>query len=180
MKFPWFRRWLKKSDERASVQPPPPQAPPAPMTSTVDLTLTRRMFYRTVDLSQDAPCPRCGKTLSPETGVYFVATREGGQQGDNFMLSGDFGFYCGTCPTVVIDPEKLIDLMQIGATRWDVGDAYTVLGLIAMEAIPEAQSDVPIDELDAIPLVPFEPGDCPRRWTKQRQRKGKPKRKKRR
>jgi hypothetical protein len=180
MKFPWFWRWRKSPDDDTPVQPTPTQSPPAATAATVDLTLTRRMFYRAVNPSLDTPCPRCGKTLSPEPGVYFIATRQGGQQGDHFMISGDFGFYCGACPTVVIDPEKLIDLLQVGATRWDVGDAYTVLGLIAMEAIPEDQRDVPIDELDAIPLVPFEPGDRPRRSSKPRRRKGKSKRKKRR
>ncbi len=180
MKFPWFRRWRKAADDDTSEQPTPTQAWPAVTSSMVDLTLTRRMFYRAVDPSRDTACPRCEETLSPETGLYFIATRKGGKQGDNFMISGDFGFYCPACPTVVIDPEQLVDLLQVGATKWDVGDAYTVLGLIATEAIPEEQKDVPFGELDAIPLVPFEPGDRPRRSPKQQRRKGKSKRKKRR
>jgi hypothetical protein len=89
------------------------------------------MFYRAVNPSQDTPYPRCGKTLSPETGVYVIATRQGRQQGDHFMISGDFGFYCAACPTVVIDPEQAVDVLQIGATGWDVGDAYSVLQLVA-------------------------------------------------
>lgn len=48
---------------------------------------------------------------------------------------------------MVIDPEKLVDILHIGASKWDVGDAYAVRGLIAMEAIPEEQRDVPFDEL---------------------------------
>ncbi|ETX05218.1 MAG: hypothetical protein ETSY2_24275 [Candidatus Entotheonella gemina] len=109
-----------------------------------------------------------------------MATRQDGQQGDNFIMSGDFGFYCPACPTVVIDPEKLGDMLQAGNSRWDVGDAYSVLGLVAMEAIPEDQRDMPFDELDAMPLVPFDPGDRPRRSPKQRQRKAKSKRRKKR
>lgn len=180
MNFPWFRRRRKAPDDAASVPPTQAQEPSTPMTSTVDLTLTRRVFYRVVNPSLGTQCPRCGEPLSPEIGVYFIATRQGGRQGDNFMISGDFGFYCPACPTVVIDPEKLVDILQMGATRWDVGDAYTVLGLIATEAIPAEQSDVPFDELDAIPLVPFEPGDRPRPSPNKRRRKGKSKRKKRR
>jgi hypothetical protein len=116
--------------------------------------------------------------LSPETGVYVIATRQGGQPGDHLMISGDFGFYCANCPTVVMDPEKLTHLLQVGASGWEVGDAYAVLGLMAMEAIAEDQRDAPIDALDAIPLVPFEPGDRPRRSSKARRRKGESKRKK--
>ena len=130
MKFPWFWRWRKRPDDDTPVQPTPTQALPA-TASTVDLTLTRRMFYRAVNPSQDTPCPRCGKTLSPETGVYVIATRQGGQQGNHFMISGNFGFYCASCPTVVIDPEQVVDVLQIGATGWDVGDAYSVLQLVA-------------------------------------------------
>ena len=130
MKFPWFWRWRKHPDDDTPVQPTPTQALPA-TASTVDLTLTRRMFYRAVNPSQDTPCPRCGKTLSPETGVYVIATRQGGQQGNHFMISGNFGFYCASCPTVVIDPEQVVDVLQIGATGWDVGDAYSVLQLVA-------------------------------------------------
>jgi len=180
MKFPWFRRRPKAPDNAASLEPTLAQDPPIRTTPTVDLTLTRRMFYRAVPSSLEARCPRCEEPLSQEMGLYFIATRQGGRQSDNFMIHGDFGFYCPACPTVVIDPEKLIDILQIGATRWDVGDAYTVLGLIATEAIPEEQRDVPFDELDAIPLVPFEPGDRPRRSSTQRRRKGKSKRQKRR
>ena len=46
------------------------------------------------------------------------------------MISGDFGFYCANCPTVVMDPEQVVDVLQIGATGWDVGDAYSVLQLV--------------------------------------------------
>jgi hypothetical protein len=80
------------------------------------------MFYRAVNPSQDTPCPRCGKTLWPETGVYVIATRQGGRPGDHLMISGNFGFYCAACPTVVMDPEQVVDVLQIGATGWDVGD----------------------------------------------------------
>lgn len=179
MKFPWFRR-RKAPDDAASMPLIEAQNLPTPTISAVDLTLSRRVFYRTVEPDLGAPCPRCGQPLSPEIGVYFIATRKGGRQGDNFMISGDFGFYCPACPTVVIDPEKLVDILQIGASKWDVGDAYAVRGLIATEAIPEEQRAVPFDELDAIPLVPFESGDRPRRSSKQRRRKGKSKRTKRR
>jgi hypothetical protein len=112
--------------------------------------------------------------------MYFVATRQGRQQGENFMMNGDFGFYCPACPTVVVDPEKLGRLFYAGAQKWDMGDAYVVLGLIDLEAIPAEQRHVPIDELEELPLVPFEPGDRPRLPQKQRPRKPKPRRKKRR
>ena len=125
MKFPW---WRHKHGERAK---------PAPRAPTSDLTLPRMVFYRAVKPVPLAPCPRCGTALSPETGVYFVATRQGRRQGESFMVRGDFGFYCPACPTVVIDPEELGRYFDAGAHKWDMGDAYGVLGLIDLDAIPE-------------------------------------------
>jgi hypothetical protein len=168
MKLPWLRHKQEAPAE------------PAPMASTVDFTLPRMVFYRTVETDPMSSCPRCGTTLSPETGVYFVATRQGGRQGENFMMSGDFGFYCPACPTVVVDPEELGQYFYVSAQKWDVGDAYVVLGLIDLDAIPEEQRHVPIDERDALPFVPFEPGDRPPWPHKQHRRKPRSRRKKRR
>ena len=168
MKFPW---WRHKHRERAK---------PTPRDPTIDLTLPRMVFYRAVKPVPMSPCPRCGTALSPETGVYFVATRQGMRQGESFMMSGDFGFYCPACPTVVVDPEELGRYFDAGAHKWDIGDAYGVLGLIDLDAIPEEQRHVPIDELEELPLVPFEPGERPLRSQSQRPRPPKPRRKKRR
>jgi hypothetical protein len=168
MKFPW---WRHKHGERAK---------PAPRAPTSDLTLPRMVFYRAVKPAPMSPCPRCGTALSPETGVYFVATRQGRRQGESFMVRGDFGFYCPACPTVVVDPEELGRYFAAGAHKWDMGDAYVVLGLIDLDAIPEEQRHVPIDALEELPLVPFAPGERPRRSQSQRPRPPKPRRKKRR
>lgn len=167
MKLPWLRHTHKGPSE------------PAPMAPPVDLTLPRTVFYRAVETAPMSPCPRCGTTLSPEMGMYFVATRQSRRQGENFMMSGDFGFYCPACPTVVVDPEKLGQLFYAGAQKWDMGDASIVLGLIDLNAIPEEQRHVPFDELEELPLVPFESGDRPRLPQKQRTRKPKPRRRQR-
>ncbi len=150
------------------------------MSIPVDLTLPRTVFYRAVETAPMSLCPGCDTTLSPEMGMYFVATQQGRRQGESFMMSGNFGFYCPACPTVVIDPEKLGQLFYAGAQKWDMGDACVVLGLIDLDAIPEEQRDVPFDELEELPLVPFEPGDRPRLPQKQPTRKPKPRRRKRR
>jgi hypothetical protein len=157
MRLPWFRRQHKEPAHPSPIQSPPPAADPTPMAPTIDLTRSRRVFYRTVESTRRPACPRCKSTLSPETGVYVVTTWQGVRQGDDFVISGDFGFYCPSCPTVVIDPGQLGHMLRAGAYKWDVGDAFMVRGLMALEAIPEAQRDVPFDELDAVPLVPFEP-----------------------
>ncbi len=51
---------------------------------------------------EPGPCPRCGGMLQQQHQLYAVATRRGSQLTDTFMLSGDFGWYCEACPTVVV------------------------------------------------------------------------------
>jgi hypothetical protein len=78
MKLPWLRYKPKRPSE------------PAPKALPIDLTLPRTVFYRAVKTAPMSPCPRCQQTLSPETGMYFVSTRQGRRQRENFMMSGTF------------------------------------------------------------------------------------------
>jgi len=180
MRFPWLRRPHEKPAEPPPMQRAEEPAQPPTMPPTVDLTLSRMVFYRAVATEPMSPCPRCGTMLSSQTGLYFVATQQGKRQGDSLMMSGDFGFYCPACPTVVIDPEELGQYLDVSLRRWNVGEAYVVLGLIDVDAIPEAERDVPFDELAALPLVPFQPVDRPRLPHNRQRRQPQSKRKKRR
>jgi hypothetical protein len=168
MRLPWLRRKPEKPRQ------------PIPRQPAVDLTLPRRVFYRTLETSSGPLCPRCHETLVDETGVYLVTTWSGRQREDDFIISADFGRYCPACPTVVIDPNQLGEYVHLGVRTGKMPNAYAVLGLIDLEAIPEESRDVPFGELDELPLVPFEPEGSPQRPQKQRRRQSKARRKKRR
>lgn len=75
---------------------------------------------------------------------------------DTFMISGDFGWYCEDCPTVVINPEKVGEMLRFSKPGWDTGEEFAVLGLVDLSAVPEKKSHLPLgDEDNPIPLVEF-------------------------
>jgi hypothetical protein len=106
--------------------------------------------------SEPGPCPRCGGTLLQQHQLYVVATRRGKELTDTFMLSGDFGWYCEACPTVVINPAKVGRMLSFSKPGWDTGEEFTVLGLVDLSAVPRARSHLPLgDDDNPIPLVEF-------------------------
>jgi len=179
-RLPWFRRQGQEPAHAVPIQPTEDMARPVPMPPTVDLTLSRRVFYRKVGTSSTLSCPRCNHTLVCETGVYFVTTRQGQQPGGHLIMSGNFGFYCPACPTVVMDQGELDQYVHLGAQNGETKPAYAVLGLVDLESLPEAQSHLSFDELDELPLIPFHAVDRPRRSQKKRRRNPKARRKQRR
>ena len=58
-------------------------------------------------------CPGCGGSdLVNEQQTYMVATRRGRKIADSFVVSGDFGWYCKSCPTVVINRDKVGEMLR--------------------------------------------------------------------
>ena len=75
---------------------------------------------------------------------------------DTFLISGDFGWYCEECPTLVINPAGVGEMLSFSKPDWDTGDAFAVLGLVDLSAIPEEKSHLPLgDDDNPIPLVEF-------------------------
>ena len=125
------------------------QAPP------VDPSVPRVCIYQGFE-KEPGPCPRCGGALHQEHQLYAIATRRGRQMTDTFMISGDFGWYCEDCLTVVINPEKVGEMLSFSKPGWDTGEAFAVLGLVDLSAVPEEKSHLPLgDEDNPIPLVEF-------------------------
>jgi hypothetical protein len=72
------------------------------------------------------------------------------------MLNGDFGWYCGQCPTVVLNTEELAEMLSFVMPDWDIGDEFTVLGLVDLSAVPEEKHHLPLgDDGNPIPLIEF-------------------------
>ena len=97
-----------------------------------------------------------------------------------FIISNDGGWFCPTCPVVVLDYEDFLEgVLAAGASQ---GTVFTVAGIVDWEAIPEEKSDEPIGEEDnPIPLVEFlnvekERGSSPKRPSTTRKKRKKLKR----
>jgi hypothetical protein len=75
---------------------------------------------------------------------------------DTFMISGDFGWYCEDCLTVVINPAKVSEMLSFSRSDWDTGEAFAVLGLVDLGAVPADKRHLPLgDDDNPIPLVEF-------------------------
>lgn len=141
------------------------------MKSTVDLTLSRRVFYRTIKTPLRSPCPRCGTTLSPEAGLYFVATRKDGRQRDDFMISGGFGFYCSTCPTVVIDPQVAVVIPRVSVhfnlLKLDLRIGVRALVYLINKSEDSGRGTILGSEIDTSSerVTITDSGQCLKKWT---------------
>lgn len=125
------------------------------MEVAIDVTVPREAIYQTVDNQTDS-CPKCGGTLHQSYQHYFIATGDSKTEEDAFFAGGKFGWFCDSCPTVVIDTGELMEHFKNLPSGWTLGTKFNVLGLVDIEAIPEEKRDLPIgDKRNPVPLVPF-------------------------
>jgi hypothetical protein len=121
----------------------------------IDITIPRECIYQEFE-RQPGPCPRCSGPLQQSRQTYLVATRRGKELTDNFIVGSDMGWFCARCPTVVINPEKVSELLIHPLPRWDIGTGFAVVGIIDLDAIPEDKRNLPLgDDDNPIPLVEF-------------------------
>ena len=71
-------------------------------------------------------------------------------------MGSDFGWFCLRCPTVVIDPADVSEMLQYGLPHWDIGDEFAVAGIIDLDAVPEEKRNLPLgDDDNPITLIGF-------------------------
>ena len=153
---------------------------PEKQETAIDFTTPRKCFYRRFT-SHPGPCPACGKPLHQASRVYLVATLQDDRIADTFTMSGDMGWFCASCPTVVINANEIGDMLRSSLPSWDVGGEFAVMGLVDLDAVPPEQSHLPLGDIDPFPLVPFEdapgrkkPSPSPRPVKKKRPKRPKP------
>ena len=177
--LPWLRHRSRTPSTRpekvSAAKPEPP----------IDVSEPRECIYKSF-ADHPGPCPRCGGPLVQSRQTYLVLTRHGERAADSFMVGGDFGWFCIRCPTVVVNPADVAEMLRVRLSHWDVGDEFLLAGIVDLDAIPEDKKELPLgtDE-NPIPLVEFtkisRAGDQPaRRVGKARPKKAHRARKKRR
>lgn len=125
-------------------------------TAAVDLTIPRTCYDKN-ELTDNNHCPQCNTPLSNEYGSYMVALFDRqGKIADAFTIGGrDIGYYCPSCPTVVLDNDPLIKYLS--AAHNYLGDVPTdtimgVLGLLDIDAMANMDSQ----SLEEYPIIPFD------------------------
>ena len=147
LNLPW-----RRSTDQPESEPGETRAPSPPK---LDITRPRECIYKPFT-GDPGPCPRCGSALQKEYHTYLMSTRRGRQLTDSFITGTDFGWLCPSCPTIVINPEDVGELLGVSASRWDVGTEFVVLGIVDLDAVPPDKRSRPLgEEGNPVPLVRF-------------------------
>jgi hypothetical protein len=105
---------------------------------------------------QPGPCLNCGAAMKQEFATFMIATRQGKRIADSFVLGGDFGWFCPACPTIVINGDRVSEMLGIGKQGWNIGSEWAPLGLVDLDAVPETKRHLPLGTDDnPYPLVEF-------------------------
>ena len=148
LRFPWRGRPAAEP-EQASQTPAKADEPP------INIRVPREAVYKSFE-GQPGPCPRCGGVMRQSYQTYLIATRSGSKITDSFMTGNKMGWFCASCPTVVISPDQVSELMQHQLPHWDVGDEFAILGLVDLDAVPKDKRSAPLGDTDnPIPLIEF-------------------------
>ena len=121
----------------------------------IDPKVPREALYQSF-AGQPGPCPKCGSELHMMAQTYMVATREGDRLADSFIIGGDFGWFCKSCPVVVINMVKVGEMLSFRKRGWDIGAEFLVLGIVNLDAVPASKRHLPIGAPgNPVPLVKF-------------------------
>ena len=125
----------------------------------INIKIPRRAEYRSFEDDPGA-CPRCGGVLVNEYQTYMLATRRGKNITDSFVVGGNFGWFCKSCPVVVLNRDEIGKMLSFGESRWNIGLEYVALGIVNLDAIPASKRHLPIGNDDnPVPLVEFQDMD---------------------
>jgi hypothetical protein len=115
------------------------------------------------DIATPTSCPRCNTDLEREYHSYMVVLDDEGER-DAVMMGHDGGLFCPECPTVVLDPQVVeemisdhIEYQTIKTGKHIESFRYAVVGIMDLDAIPEDKKDIPLgDDDNPIPLIELE------------------------
>ena len=147
--FDWLKHLFLGRPPASPKRPDKPKAPP-----DVDLGQQRTAHHQNLagmDLAS-LTCPECGAAPGAVVGSYLAAAIAADETiTDTFLIGSDFVYYCPACPTVVVDTAELD---QYVGHFDDVVGTVRIMGYVDLDAIPESQRHLPLEEID-VPLVPF-------------------------
>lgn len=125
-------------------------------------TTPRDAIYK-IFIGNPGLCPQCRGVLKKSYQSYLVLTHTGKRMKDSFTIGGDFGWFCQSCPVVVLDKKGLDKMMRYSMPGWKVGAEITVAGLVDLDAVPPDKWNLPLGgEENPIPLVEF------RKWIRKK------------
>jgi len=82
-------------------------------------TTPRDAIYK-IFIGNPGPCPQCRGVLKKSYQSYLVLTHTGKCMKDSFTIGGDFGWFCQSCPVVVLDKRtgQNDEILHAGLEGW--------------------------------------------------------------
>jgi len=121
----------------------------------IDPKIERKAIYKSFK-GKPGPCPQCGGVLKQSHQSYMIATQTGGRKADSFIMGGDFGWFCASCPTVVLNKLELDKMLSYSMPGWKIGKEIAVLGILNLDAVPSTKSHLLLGSPgNPVPLVRF-------------------------
>ena len=72
------------------------------------------------------------------------------------MMGGDFGWFCQSCPIVVLNKTELSKILQESKPDWKVGNEFSVTGIIDLDAVPANKLHLSLGAPgNPVPLIEF-------------------------
>jgi hypothetical protein len=116
-----------------------------------DASIPRRSYWSD-DIGFPDKCPKCNTSLETEYHTYLFLTQERGEMVP-FITGNHGGNFCSRCPVVVLNTDAFAKTALAGGSS---KIAFTVAGIVDLDAIPEEKQHIPLGEDDnPIPLVEF-------------------------
>jgi hypothetical protein len=124
-------------------------------TTIADNSDPREAIYQTLT-GQSNVCPKCGGILHQQRKDYLIGNYEGDDELESFTTGANFGWFCDSCPVVVINLPDLHALLAHLPPDMPIGSNAIVIGIINIYAIPEKKRHMPIGiPENQIPLCMF-------------------------
>lgn len=125
----------------------------------LDLSQTRTLFVRSLGKERltTTPvfCPACGEHMVNSDMVYLVfATSRPGEASDGddvLILVNDAGYFCLSCPAVVVNR----DMFEAQFSKASNLPGYGIAGLLDVFQIDNRDKDKLLFELEQLPVVDF-------------------------
>jgi hypothetical protein len=121
------------------------------INEALDLSQKRTLFVRSLKEARgDVDCPACGHTAVQSDMAYLVLGRLDGRE-EVYVLTNSAGRFCLTCPAVIVDRHTFEEQF----TEASSAPSYTILGLLDIFQIDNADMHKSFFDLETLPLTEF-------------------------
>ena len=120
----------------------------------IDISQPRECIGRAFK-GKPCPCPHCGSVLRQEYLTYLITAQRDGQLQNGFIAPENFGLLCPACPTIVVNSDKLRELIGLRVAPWAAGTEFALVGIVDIDAVPAEEWTQLGRETWPLPLIEF-------------------------